>query len=84
MRLKFLYPNGDVEILDCTWVAVATLTPNGQEAQAQWVVVHFEGREIWKPLGCLIQAEVIGQNHASDGPTEGVAALDGEEFGYHR
>ncbi len=84
MRLKFLYPNGDLEIVDCTWIAVATLAGSGHESQGQWAVIDFEGREIWKPLGCLIQVEVLQESCDPDTTAgEPTTALAGD-LGYHR
>lgn len=61
VRLKFLYPNGAMELLDCTWLATANLgspdNPNGG-----WVVVTVDDRVMWKPLHHLIQLEVLEPN----------------------
>lgn len=84
VRLKFLYPGGQVEILDCTWIAIVGLGPNGQEAQSQWVVIDFQGRHIWKPLGYLVQAEVIEENHHPTFRPEETYGKATEDLGYHR
>lgn len=84
VRLKFLYPGGTVEILDCTWIAIVGLGANGSEALSQWVVIDFEGREIWKPLGYLVQAEVLeGNEEPSTRPERAVPGGTGD-LGYHR
>ncbi len=84
MRLKFLYPGGSVEVLDCGWVAIVGLGANDSEALSQWVVIDFEGREIWKPLGYLVQAEVLEERReALAGPDMGAPKPSGE-LGYHR
>lgn len=84
VRLKFLYPGGTVEILDCTWIAIVGLGASGSELLSPWVVIDFEGREIWKPLSYLVQAEILEENPApSAHPDEGVPRASGE-FGYHR
>ncbi|HEV8595482.1 MAG TPA: hypothetical protein VGR51_08140 [Thermoplasmata archaeon] len=61
VRLKFLYPNGAIEVLECTWIATSSLgapeNPNGG-----WVVVSAEERVLWKPLSHLIQLEVLEVN----------------------
>jgi len=57
--LKFLYPGGTVEIVDCTWVTVTSLGVTGVETPTQWVVIRFRGREIWKPLSYLVQVELL-------------------------
>lgn len=84
VRLKFLYPNGELEIIDCTWIALASLAVPGREPQSQWIVVQYEGREIWKPLGCLIQAELIegGRGPPVAAQEEPIPALG--ELGYYR
>lgn len=80
VRLKFLYPNGSIEVLDCTWVAASTLgapeNPNGG-----WIVVSVDDRVLWKPLSHLIQLEVLEANaEARNGKrTNGSDAAD-----YHR
>lgn len=59
VRLRFLYPNGALEVMDCTWVTTTSLgapeNPNGG-----WVVVSVDDRVMWKPLSHLIQLEVLG------------------------
>ena len=84
VRLKFVYPGGAVEILDCTWIAVVGLGANGSEALSQWVVVGFQGRKIWKSLGYLVQAEVLEDNNAPVVPTNGGIPKATEDLGYHR
>ncbi len=67
VRLKFLYPNGAVEILECLWISATTLgapeNPNGG-----WVVVSADDRVMWKPLSHLIQLEVIEANDEARQP----------------
>ena len=84
VRLKFLYPGGAVEILDCTWIAVVGLGANGSEALSQWVVIEHEGREIWKPLAYLAQAEVLQENR--EPATHAPEKFPGEagDLAYHR
>lgn len=61
VRLKFLYPNGALEVMDCTWITTTNLgapeNPNGG-----WVVVSADDRVMWKPLSHLIQLEVVETN----------------------
>lgn len=57
--MKFLYPGGNVEIIDCTWVTVTSLGAAGVETPTQWVVIRFQGRDIWKPLSSLVQVELL-------------------------
>lgn len=64
VRLKFLYPNGAMEILDCTWISATNLGPP-ENPNAGWVVVSADDRLIWKPLAHLIQLEVIEPNEAA-------------------
>lgn len=80
VRLKFLYPNGAVEILDCTWISATTLgapeNPNGG-----WVVVSAGDRVLWKPLNHLIQLEVIEANGEA---RNGRRGNGGDVDHYHR
>ena len=61
VRLKFLYPNGAVEIMECTWLSASSLgapeNPNGA-----WAIVSVDDRVFWKPLSHLIQLEVLETN----------------------
>ena len=84
VRLKFLYPGGAVEIVDCRWTAIMGLGANGSEVQSQWVVIDFEGREIWKPLGYLVQAELLEENRDPATHTQDTFAQGAADFGYHR
>ena len=84
VRLKFVYPGGAVEILDCTWIALVGLGATGSEALSQWVVIEFRGRKIWKPLGHLVQAEVLEDNDAPVAPTNGGIPRTTEDLGYLR
>lgn len=84
VRLKFLYPGGTVEIVDCRWIAIMGLGANGSEALSQWVVIEFEGREIWKPLGYLVQAEVLEENREPATHTQETFAREAADLGYHR
>ena len=61
VRLKFLYPNGAVEILECTWLAASTLGAP-ENPHAGWLVVSADDRVLWKPLSHLIQLEVLESN----------------------
>lgn len=80
VRLKFLYPNGAMEILDCTWISATNLGPP-ENPNAGWVVVSVDDRVIWKPLAHLIQLEVIEANEAARSVRRGNGFdLDG----YHR
>ncbi len=83
VRLKFLYPGGTVEIVDCRWIAIMGLGANGSEALSQWVVIDFEGREIWKPLCYLVQAEVLEENRNPAADTGPVSARPAGDLGYH-
>lgn len=83
VRLKFLYPGGTVEIVDCRWIAIMGLGANGSEALSQWVVIDFEGREIWKPLGYLVQAELLEGNRDSAADMDPVSARAAGDLGYH-
>jgi hypothetical protein len=84
VRLKFLYPGGAVEILDCSWVAIVGLGANGSEALSQWVVIEVEGREIWKPLAYLAQAEVLQENREPATHARERFAREVGDLGYHR
>ena len=84
VRLKFLYPGGAVEILDCTWIAVVGLGANGLESLSQWVVIECEGREIWKPLAYLAQAEVLQENREPATHAQEKFAREVGDLGYHR
>lgn len=84
MRLKFLYPGGAVEILDCTWLALVALGADGTEATSPWVVIEFEGRRIWKPLGYLVQAELLGDGHEPVASSDRGPSRAREDLGYHR
>ncbi len=83
VRLKFLYPGGTVEIVDCRWIALMGLGANGSEALSQWVVIDFEGREIWKPLGYLVQAELLEENRDPAVEADPVSARVASDLGYH-
>jgi len=84
VRLKFLYPGGAVEILDCTWIAVVGLGANGLESLSQWVVIECEGREIWKPLAYLAQADVLQENRQPATHAQEKFAREVGDLGYHR
>lgn len=84
VRLKFLYPGGAVEILDCTWTALVGLSADGAETVSTWVVIDFEGRQIWKPLAYLVQAELLEPHRESATPADRMAARPSGDFGYHR
>jgi hypothetical protein len=84
VRLKFLYPGSAVEILDCTWIAVVGLGANGSEALSQWVVIELEGREIWKPLAYLAQAEVLQENPEPATHAQEVFGPGAGDLAYHR
>ena len=72
-----------MEILDCNWIAIVGLGAGGSEALSQWVVIDFEGREIWKPLGYLVQAEILEESQEpSPHPDGGVPKSTGD-LGYH-
>lgn len=79
VRLKFLYPNGAVEHLECLWIAATTLgapeNPNGG-----WVVVSADDRVLWKPLSHLIELEVIEPNDEARQPRR----PNGTDFGHYR
>lgn len=60
VRLKFALPNGQVEILDGEWISVECLTEDG--GRKEWVVVRAQGKLLWKPLGYLVQVEVLKPN----------------------
>lgn len=83
VRLKFLYPGGTVEIVDCRWIAIVGLGANGSEALSQWVVIDFEGREIWKPLGYLIQVELLGESRNPEADMDPMSARATGDLGYH-
>lgn len=83
VRLKFSYPGGDVEIMDCKWIAIVSLGASDRETQSQWVVVDFQGREIWKPLGCLIQAELLEENQETSVRPDETYANATESLGYY-
>lgn len=61
VRLKFLYPNGALEVMECTWMSATNLgapeNPNGA-----WVVLGVDDRVIMKPLSHLIELEVLEAN----------------------
>lgn len=84
VRLKFLYPGGAVEIVDCRWIAVMGLGATGSEALSQWVVIEFEGREIWKPLGYLVQAEVLEENREPATHAQEIFTGETGDLRYHR
>ena len=84
VRLKFLYPGGAVEIVDCTWIAVTGLGVEGSETANPWVVIDFEGRRIWKPLGYLVQAELLEESQDEALPSGRAAARPSGDLGYHR
>ncbi len=84
VRLKFLYPGGAVEIVDCTWIAVVALGADGSDATSPWVVIEFEDRRIWKPLGCLVQVEVLEEGHDSGAAPDRVPPQPTRDLGYHR
>ncbi len=64
VRLKFLYPNGSIEVVEATWVAATSLgapeNPNGA-----WILVSVDDQVLWKPMAHLIQIEVLEANEAS-------------------
>jgi len=80
VRLKFLYPNGAIEVLDGTWLSASTLgapeNPNGA-----WVVVSVDDRVLWKPLSHLIQLEVLEANEVA---RNGRRHAGGDLDHYHR
>lgn len=84
MRLKFMYPGGAVEILDCKWVAIVGLGVEGSETTSPWVVIEFEGRKIWKPLAYLVQAEVLAEHEQVSVAPGRIPARPREDLGYHR
>lgn len=64
VRLKFLYPNGSMEVLDCTWISATNLGPP-ENPNAGWVVVSADDRVFWKPLSHMIQLEMLEPNEAA-------------------
>ena len=60
VRLKFLYPNGAIEILDGTWLSATTLGAP-ENPSGGWVVVSVNDRVLWKPLSHLVQFEVVNR-----------------------
>ncbi len=69
VRLKFLYPNAGVEILDCVWICLACLGADGENPQYNWGVVKKEGDILWKSLAYLVQIEIMMPNdEARRGP----------------
>lgn len=60
MRLKFLYPNGNTEVMDGTWVAGAGTLRSGDTLD--WAVVRQGQRVLRKPLQYLIQIVVPEAN----------------------
>ncbi len=82
--MKFLYPGGQLEIIDCTWIAIVPLGASGNDVQSPWIVLRFEGREIWKPLGYLVQAEVLEANPDRSSSPEELFTRATEDLGYHR
>ncbi len=84
VRLKFLYPGGAVEIVDCTWIAVVGLGVDGSETTSPWVVIDCDRRRIWKPLGYLVQAEILEEGQDSAAPPDRVPARPSGDLGYHR
>ena len=80
VRLKFLYPNGAVEVLDCTWVS-ATSIGAPENPSGGWVVVSVDDRLLWKPLSHLIQLEVLEPNEEA----RHIRRLNGGDLDhYHR
>ncbi len=67
VRLKFLYPKGDVEILDATWLGVRNLDSVAGGDHPSWVVVRLGEREVWKPLSLLVQIEVLSKVALAEG-----------------
>jgi hypothetical protein len=61
VRLKFLYPNGAMEVLEGTWIAATSLGAP-ENPNSGWVVVSADEKAIWKPLLHLIQLEVVEAN----------------------
>ncbi len=61
VRLKFLYPAGDVEIVDGIWLGVSNLDPTGEGESHPWVVVQVGERMTWKPLPLVVQIEVLSK-----------------------
>jgi len=80
VRLKFLYPNGSMEMMECTWLSTSTLgapeNPNGS-----WVLVSVDDHVFWKPLSHLIQLEVL---EANGDARNGRRSLGAEFDHYHR
>lgn len=60
VRLKFLYPNGNTEVMDGMWVARARTPRSGDTLD--WVVVRQGQRVLQKPLQYLIQIEILKPN----------------------
>lgn len=60
VRLKFLYPNGTVEVMDGTWITRAGTLRSGDTLD--WVVIRQGRRVLWKPLQNLIQIEIVQPN----------------------
>lgn len=70
VRLKFLYPDGTVEILEGEWIAVSRLGPLEDGGERGWVVLRHNGSDLWKPLALLVQIEVLQANEAARSDTE--------------
>lgn len=79
VRLKFLYPSGEVEIVDATWIGVNSLDPSGEGEGHPWVVFRAGEKTVWKPLSLLVQIEVLGKVAGGEG---GEANL-GQVIQYH-
>ncbi len=73
-----------MEILDCTWTALVGLGADGSETLSTWVVVDFEGRQIWKPLAYLVQAELLEAHGRSATPMDRMPERPSGDLGYHR
>jgi len=62
VRLKFLYPNGQIEIVDCIWISIARVDEAEGAIQKEWLIVKQNGKVLWKPLTYLVQIEILRPN----------------------
>jgi hypothetical protein len=82
VRLKFLYPNAGIEVLDCIWVSLANLGTDGENPQFNWVVVRAGRNLLWKPLAYLVQIEILALNEGARGEARGLGSRD-LDLAYH-
>ncbi len=73
-----------MEIVDCTWIAVVGLGVDGSETTSPWVVIDFQGRRVWKPLGYLVQAEILEEGRDPAVLPDRVPERPSGDLGYHR